>query len=54
MDICLLSKEDGNPKMLFKFETNSEGIGQVNIGLGNGKALKFFNNNIKDFKVLKK
>ena len=37
-----------------KFATNSGGIEQVNIGLGKGEALKNFNDNIKDFKVLRK
>jgi RHS repeat-associated protein len=36
----------------FKYETPKGGTGQVNIGLGKGKALETFNKNIVSYKVL--
>jgi hypothetical protein len=41
-----------NTNAFFKLETNSAGLSQVNIGLGNGEALNIFNNNIQSVKVL--
>jgi hypothetical protein len=38
----------------FKYETNKIGLSQVNIGLGNGEALRIFNSSIKSFKAIPK
>ena len=38
----------------FKQETNEAGLQQINIGLGDGKALEIFNKNIQNFEVLRK
>lgn len=36
----------------FKFETNRRGLSEVNIGLGNGRALDIFNANITNFRKI--
>jgi RHS repeat-associated protein len=51
-DLPLVNSGWGQSKAFFKLETNSEGLQQVNIGLGKGKALELFNNNIQSYKVI--
>lgn len=38
---------------LFKTEGSQIKMKQINIGLGNGKALKLFNDNIVKFEIIK-
>ncbi|MBN8851225.1 MAG: hypothetical protein BGO55_10020 [Sphingobacteriales bacterium 50-39] len=51
-ELPLVEKGWGQSKAFFKLETNVEGLKQVNIGLGKGKALELFNKNIQSFKVV--
>ncbi|SFM67630.1 RHS repeat-associated core domain-containing protein [Chitinophaga sp. YR627] len=41
-------------KSYFKQETNKYGLKQINIGLGNGKALEIFNKNISSVQIIGK
>ena len=40
-------------KALFKTEGTKHGLQQINIGLGKGKALETFNENIVKFEIVK-